>query len=71
VTQVLQQTFPGEKFEFMTLMEPHKAHQGSVAMLRRLDPEQAPDKYRFHWGREELEEKKPTFDTWDEALQRY
>ena len=49
--RVLQRLFPGEKFEFLTLLEPHKAWQGSVAMLRRLDPELAPDKYAFLWGR--------------------
>lgn len=36
----------GEKFEFLTLLEPHKAYQGSVAMLRRLDPEKEPRKFR-------------------------
>ena len=39
--------FPDEKFEFITLLEPHKGYQGSVALLRRLDPAKAPDKFQF------------------------
>lgn len=48
--RVMEELFPGERFEFLTLMEPHKAYQGSVAILRRLDPAQAPDKYLYLWG---------------------
>jgi len=48
--RTLQEIFPDEVFEFITLMEPHKAYQGSVAMLRRLDPSKAPEKYGFFWG---------------------
>lgn len=51
--RVMHELFPGEKFEFITLLEPHKAYQGSVALLRRLDTTKAPDKYRFLWGRKE------------------
>ncbi|GMI16418.1 hypothetical protein TrLO_g12308 [Triparma laevis f. longispina] len=48
--RVMQELFPDEEFEFITLIEPHKAYQGSVAMLRRLDPVKAPDKYGYFWG---------------------
>jgi predicted O-methyltransferase YrrM len=48
--RVMQELFPGEKFEYLTLLEPHKAYQGSVVLLRRLDPNKAPDKYGYMWG---------------------
>jgi hypothetical protein len=49
--RALAALFPAEEFEFLTLLEPHKTQQGSVALLRRLDPAAAPDKYAFLWGR--------------------
>ena len=48
--RVLRSLFPDARFEFLTLLEPHKAYQGSVALIRRLDPDRAPDKYGFMWG---------------------
>lgn len=54
--RVMRELFPDEKFEFLTLQEPHKAYQGSVAMLRRLDPNKAPNKYGYLWGGKELKD---------------
>lgn len=48
--RTMEEIFPDESFEFLTLMEPHKAYQGSVAILRRLDSAKAPKKYGMSWG---------------------
>ena len=71
--RVVRELFPGEKFEFLTLLEPHKAYQGSVAMLRRLDPAAQPRKYRFLWGgKGDDDDMKDVemFDDWMTALDR-
>ena len=67
--RVLRELFPGEKFEIVTLLEPHKSHQSSVAMLRRLDPARAPARWRYLWGGKEAEEVE-RWSTWSEAVQR-
>ena len=54
----MKQVFPHENFEFMTLIEPNKRYQGSVAMLRRLAPEKRPTFYSFLWGFSKEEKKK-------------
>ena len=56
--RALKQVFPHEKFEFLTLIEPNKRYQGSVAMLRRLAPEKRPTFYSFLWGMSKKERKK-------------
>ena len=67
---MLRELFPGEKFEFVTLLEPHKSHQSSVAMLRRLDPAMAPARWKYLWGGKEEEEGVERWTTWSEAVQR-
>jgi len=67
--RVLKALFPGEKFEFMTLVEPHKAYQGSVALLRRLDPAKKPAKFRFLWGGKDQADV-ALFTDWGQALDR-
>jgi predicted O-methyltransferase YrrM len=68
--RVMRQLFPGEKFEFITLLEPHKAYQGSVAMLRRLDPEKRPRKFKMLWGGKDEDEGVVQFFDLSEALGR-
>ena len=68
--RVLKEVFPDEEFEFLTLLEPHKAHQGSVAMLRRLDPERRPKRWRYLWGGKSPEDVEGTFTSWEEAVER-
>ena len=67
---MVKQYFPAEKFEFLTLLEPHKAHQGSVAMLRRLDPGRRPKRWRYLWGGKEEGEVEERVESWEEAVQR-
>ena len=55
--RVMQELFPDEEYEFMTLIEPHKRYQGSVTMLRRMDRQKKPTMYGFMWGEWEEEEK--------------
>ena len=70
-SKVMRQLFPTEKFEFLTLVEPHKAYQGSVAVLRRMDPDKQPRKYRLLWGgKDEDDDQFTTFTNWGEALDR-
>lgn len=67
--RVMRELFPHDKFEFLTLLEPHKAHQGSVALLRKLDPAKAPSQWRFLWGGKDADEV-DRFHDWNTALQR-
>ena len=67
--RVLRALFPGEKFEFLTLVEPHKAYQGSVALLRRLDPAKRPTKFRYFWGGKDQADV-DLFTDWGDALDR-
>lgn len=66
--RVMKRLFPNEKFEFITLMEPNKVYQGSVAILRRLDPARKPEKYMYpSWGGIDNVR---TFTDWNVALDR-
>jgi len=48
--RVMNELFPYEEYEFITLMEPHKRYQGSVYMLKRMDYKKKPSYYGFLWG---------------------
>ena len=49
-TRTLKLAVPDANFEFVTLLEPHKAYQGSVAVFRKLDSRRAPKRYGSVWG---------------------
>lgn len=48
--RTLDSVIPDAEYEIMTLIEPHKAYQGSVTLIRRLDPKKAPTRYNNMWG---------------------
>lgn len=46
----LRSVYPDEQYEIMTHMEPHKVYQGSVSILRRIDPIRQPTTCAHSWG---------------------
>jgi hypothetical protein len=53
--KVMEEIFPYEKYELMTLIEPNKRYQGSVCILKRIDQSKKPLFYSFLWGMDDDE----------------